>query len=317
MEIIIIAVLLFCAAFAAGSVLLTTQLMKMHDLPFIRAIMYYIIFIFVFGTYSIWGQFIIAFIASPDLPAAAVSSISLISLLFGLPFLVFGWLMLLRFSAGASGRSFPALYTALFLAINFGLIITLGVIAGETSYSNAIPYIKYYYAGISFLCAITAAITILSPGKSMPPLNINDRLKIVLISITGVIMQGIALLFIKEEIWMALIVAFLLFGFTAAIPLFLNYFAVFRVDKTIRSAVSTTIDEFLKEFEISPREAEIIREICCGLSNQEIADKLFISLQTVKDHTHRIYIKTNARNRMQLMTMVKNHEGSEHNQRSA
>jgi len=107
---------------------------------------------------------------------------------------------------------------------------------------------------------------------------------------------------------MALIVAFLLFGFTAAIPLFLNYFAVFRVDKTIRAAVSTTIDEFLKEFEISPREAEIIREICCGLSNQEIADKLFISLQTVKDHTHRIYIKTNARNRMQLMTMVKNHE---------
>jgi len=225
--------------------------------------------------------------------------------------------MLLRFSAGASGRNFPAIYTALFLVTNFGFIITLGVIAGETTYLKALPYIKYYYAGISLLCAISAAITILSPGKSMPPLNTNDRIKIVLISITGVLMQGIALLFVKEEIWMALIFAFLLFGFTAAIPLFLNYFAVFRVDKTIRSAVSTTIDEFLKEFEISPREAEIIREICCGLSNQEIADKLFISLQTVKDHTHRIYIKTNARNRMQLMTRVKSYEASEYNQRPA
>jgi DNA-binding CsgD family transcriptional regulator len=31
---------------------------------------------------------------------------------------------------------------------------------------------------------------------------------------------------------------------------------------------------------------------------------LFISLQTVKDHTHRIYKKTGARNRVQLVNMV-------------
>jgi DNA-binding NarL/FixJ family response regulator len=65
------------------------------------------------------------------------------------------------------------------------------------------------------------------------------------------------------------------------------------------------IDEFFTRHEISPREADIIREICNGLSNQEIADKLFITLQTVKDHTSRIYTKTNVRNRMQLMTLVR------------
>jgi DNA-binding NarL/FixJ family response regulator len=47
-----------------------------------------------------------------------------------------------------------------------------------------------------------------------------------------------------------------------------------------------------------------MREICNGLSNQQIADKLFISLQTVKDHSSRIYYKTNCTGRAQLITMV-------------
>jgi DNA-binding NarL/FixJ family response regulator len=63
--------------------------------------------------------------------------------------------------------------------------------------------------------------------------------------------------------------------------------------------------DFCRVFDITPRESEIIREVCNGLSNKEIADKLFITLQTVKDHTHRIYIKTNVKSRVQLINLVK------------
>ncbi|MCX6302416.1 MAG: LuxR C-terminal-related transcriptional regulator, partial [Bacteroidia bacterium] len=66
-----------------------------------------------------------------------------------------------------------------------------------------------------------------------------------------------------------------------------------------------SFDDFCRKYDVSPRETDIIREICNGLSNKEIADKLFISLQTVKDHTHRIYIKTNVRSRVQLINLVK------------
>jgi DNA-binding NarL/FixJ family response regulator len=70
-----------------------------------------------------------------------------------------------------------------------------------------------------------------------------------------------------------------------------------------------SFEDFCRKFEVSPRESEIIREICNGLSNKEISDNLFISLQTVKDHTHRIYIKTNVRSRSQLMNLVKEVRG--------
>jgi DNA-binding NarL/FixJ family response regulator len=68
---------------------------------------------------------------------------------------------------------------------------------------------------------------------------------------------------------------------------------------------SISFDDFCIRFEISSRESDIIREICNGLSNKEISGKLFISLQTVKDHTHRIYIKTNVKSRVQLINIVR------------
>jgi DNA-binding CsgD family transcriptional regulator len=265
MEFIIIIVLLFCSAFASGSILLTSRLMKAHEKPFLRSLIYQIIFLLTFGVYGIWGQFIIAFIASPDLSPSAISSISLIS----------------------------------------GAIIVMGIFTGETTYTKAIPFIKYYFSIASLLYSLLASVIILTGSKTIPPLNINNRRIVAAIMVTGSLFQASVLLFIQEDIWMALAFAFLLFGVTTAIPLYLNYFAVIRDDRPLEPIATMEIEGFIEEFEITAREADIIKEICSGLSNQEIADKLFISLQTVKDHTHRIYIKTNVRNRMQLMTRVR------------
>jgi len=72
---------------------------------------------------------------------------------------------------------------------------------------------------------------------------------------------------------------------------------------------SVSFEHFCTHYAISPREKEIILEICKGFSNQEIADRLFISLQTVKDHTHRIYGKTDCSSRSQLIHRVNDMEG--------
>jgi DNA-binding CsgD family transcriptional regulator len=67
----------------------------------------------------------------------------------------------------------------------------------------------------------------------------------------------------------------------------------------------TRLAAFASEYEISRRELEVIRLICKGWSNQEISDNLHISLQTVKDHVHHIFLKTNIKNRVQLTNLIR------------
>jgi len=50
-------------------------------------------------------------------------------------------------------------------------------------------------------------------------------------------------------------------------------------------------DYFVKQFSLTPREVEIIRMIKDGLSTGEIAEKLFLGLETVKTHRKNIYFK--------------------------
>ena len=56
---------------------------------------------------------------------------------------------------------------------------------------------------------------------------------------------------------------------------------------------------------LSIREIEIIKYIAIHLSNQEIADKLFISLNTVKTHLKNIFLKLEVDNRSKAVSKVK------------
>lgn len=66
--------------------------------------------------------------------------------------------------------------------------------------------------------------------------------------------------------------------------------------------------ETIGEEMLSDREVEILVEVCRGLSNQEIADKLFISKRTVDKHRANILEKTGCKNTANLVVYaIKNH----------
>ena len=56
---------------------------------------------------------------------------------------------------------------------------------------------------------------------------------------------------------------------------------------------------------ITPREHEILNLIAAGLSNREIAAKLFVSENTVKTHSSRLFDKLNAKRRTQAVQIAK------------
>ena len=59
------------------------------------------------------------------------------------------------------------------------------------------------------------------------------------------------------------------------------------------------------ELEITPREVEILELIATGLSNREIAERLFVSENTVKTHSRRVFEKLGARRRTQAVQLGK------------
>ncbi|MEW4923326.1 response regulator transcription factor [Algibacter sp. 2305UL17-15] len=56
---------------------------------------------------------------------------------------------------------------------------------------------------------------------------------------------------------------------------------------------------------ISKREYEVLREVALGLSNQEIAEKLFVSESTIKTHVSNLLVKLNAKRRTQAIQISK------------
>jgi DNA-binding CsgD family transcriptional regulator len=68
----------------------------------------------------------------------------------------------------------------------------------------------------------------------------------------------------------------------------------FRVDDGKREALG-----------ITPRELEILELIAQGLSNREIAEKLFVSENTVKTHSSRVFDKLGAKRRTQAVQLGK------------
>jgi len=64
-------------------------------------------------------------------------------------------------------------------------------------------------------------------------------------------------------------------------------------------------EERLKDLGITRRELEILALIAEGMSNREIADKLFVSENTVKTHSSRLFDKLSAKRRTQAVQIGK------------
>jgi len=99
--------------------------------------------------------------------------------------------------------------------------------------------------------------------------------------------------------------------YAALIAIFFAAFGAWVGLKLIRTRIKVTIPEFnanamsLKETGISKREYEVLALISKGDTNQEIADKLLVSLNTVKTHSSNLYLKLGAKRRTQAVQRAK------------
>jgi LuxR family maltose regulon positive regulatory protein len=82
--------------------------------------------------------------------------------------------------------------------------------------------------------------------------------------------------------------------------------AAFPFDEAEQSAPSSPPDGETGLIEpLSERELEVLELIATGISNQEVASRLFLSLNTIKVHTRNIYSKLGVNNRIQAVARAR------------
>lgn len=84
-----------------------------------------------------------------------------------------------------------------------------------------------------------------------------------------------------------------------------TYFSSDILLNVVKNINKTKKEDEIK-YSLSTREKEVLEQICNGLSNQEIADTLFISRRTVEKHRSNLLEKTNCKNTANLVMFTIN-----------
>jgi len=89
-----------------------------------------------------------------------------------------------------------------------------------------------------------------------------------------------------------------------------NYLLEIRDMKTALSKTPSDINDEpigpdFEEYDLTEREKEVLQMIAKGYKNTEIAEKLFVSENTIKTHIKHIYVKLDVKNRVEALKRVK------------
>jgi len=126
----------------------------------------------------------------------------------------------------------------------------------------------------------------------------------------GLIIIALLILFqlSKASLFVPNLSADLVIGITAIILVGLGIYlgGNIKKDKVVEVISPQEIDvQKVSSLGISTREMEVLELVAKGLSNQEIAEGLFVSESTVKTHVSNLFVKLDVKRRTQAVTRAK------------
>ncbi len=297
------------------AVWLAHRLQRRYRLGHLASYLYFQIFLNVFGVYGIVGQVIARkILVQRGAGFGTIETIGHFFTFLGTPFLVLAWYMFLRLSREMVDKNLSRKITLAYFSVLGGAFLAYGsvIVWANVSTWSSDQYVVFSSA-FTYLYAILVAGALVSGlaglFRQAPVIEDKKRQKAIRIFGSACFLAYSAALVLSPYAYepRAVAAVYVLAFFSAnLIPLL--YWRAYLLRSCPAASLLPTPDEvmtrFVEEYKISRREEEVIRELCAGKTNKEIAETLFISLQTVKDHIYRIYLKTDVRNRVQLINLI-------------
>jgi DNA-binding CsgD family transcriptional regulator len=308
---ILIVTFIFCLAMAAAGCLIAYQLVNTYNTDLHKRFLYYLVAFYAFAFYGIWGQVLTrAVLASLDTEPAVIDIVAGFLPVLGVPFLFVSWIMLINMGLGMTGRPIrPAwigLHAAAFVLLMAASWLAVTVLRAPRELLDA-NLILIEAAGMTAVellyFAIFVVLVLRTPARDAR---------------AGKVLRTFSLLLCSSFVARAVLGALVLLDDRFAAPALVAYFGsnlapllYLRAEsdeafKPVKAETASTdgMTHVFDRYGITKRERQIVQKICLGKTNQQTADELFISLQTVKDHTHRIYSKLGVKSRMQLVQLM-------------
>jgi DNA-binding CsgD family transcriptional regulator len=291
----------FCLALAAGGIYIFFQKKAVKAVPSSRYLQYFLILIYTFGFYSIWANLFLRIFFTSIAGNKTLSDLPQYLALIGVPFLIIGMIMLLLWATSILQNSLGRVTLASSVIVI--VVIIAGYLAREKF--DVLGHVHQVYALLILLvCTLSGMLLLTSNSKYLEKRSKN---KLVLLIIFSGVIQIPLLMGLLTTIPAELIFIFFFFLTNTMTGIFYAY-SVLDVASEVNAGAPLSLSDFIKEYGITSRESEIVQEIYNGKTNQEIADKLFVTVQTIKDHTSRIYLKTNLKNRAQLTSHLRRYQ---------
>ncbi|MCD4709822.1 MAG: helix-turn-helix transcriptional regulator [Bacteroidales bacterium] len=299
----------------AISIFFSFRLMKQYRTPFTVSFFYYMVFLYIFGTYSVAGAGVLEHLFTRmEINQKVIHSAGLYAIFLGIPFLALAKFMFLRsiieFFQKKTTLSFTIIYFLCLMTafVLFGVYMVRLTRFELGEYQKLIQIQRWVFSAFMLIIYLSAYLFILLSASKLTDLPAKRYIRVfgswylayMVLSVTPLAFTGYHALFRQ--------LFFLVFLSWHLIPIFFMniYLAKYQnLESVLPDDFEIRLQAFAAEHEISKRECEVVSLICRGLTNQEISDSLFISLQTVKDHIHHIFVKTGVKNRVQLTNMIR------------
>lgn len=308
-----IVVFVFCLAIAIASILVSHQFITVYNADFHRNYFYYLATFYSFAFYGIWGQVLVrSMLSAWDTNVELVEAIGGFLPILGVPFLLISWIMLLKLAYSLFDKkiknSWILIHFALLAVLIFCAWFIFYLFDFDLLYVN--ENLKYIEVGLLIAIELIYFMLFLATGifylkKRQNPMS-RFILRFLILMAAGFALRGSLLPFAFLNPWIVALVILLYFASNLPALLYLRINAEMMFKPMhAENPSDSKMQLIFEKYNISKREREIVTHICEGKTNRQIADDLFISLQTVKDHTHRIYSKIGIKSRMHLVQMVK------------
>ncbi len=300
----------------AASVLLAYNLNNKYKFNYLASYEYFQILTVIFGVFGLLGTMIIRQVLKDFIiEVTIVETIVQLLPFLSVPFLVAAWYMFIRLSAELVNKSLSKTFTLGYFLFQFLFLIVYGFAIlrfaelKDESVENTTSVIKLTMIAMHIITLLISFYFLYFRGYSLKDkvqrgMVLNFGHIILFIQVSGIT------LFYFTDHYVSISLVYIVIYFGGGIVPLLFLASCLRKDIKIASenrGGQLNLSELLFRYEISRREEDIIDKICEGLTNQQISDTLFISLQTVKDHSHNIYKKLGVKNRVQMVNMIRSH----------